>query len=371
DCLCGDEVPATYSDPWGCYTRCNGNSGEECGGDAYMSVFKLNDEVIAETLPATSEIEGATHKGCFKVNGNGAIPTTPIWTSRRMTNEVCKEECVYRKQWVFATTKGSDCLCGDYLPYTYNNILKCDTPCKGDTGDTDEACGGDEWMTVFKVDAPTVGSSPPTSTFDDATFKGCFRVSGNDAIPTTPVQVYGAMTNLLCKKECKSRGLWVFATTNGKDCLCGDEIPHTYFSSRDPWDCETECKGDDAAVCGGDGYMSVYKIRENWPVDPTWPTDPTWPVAPTWPTDPTWPSDPAWPNDPTWPSDPAWPNDPTWPKVDTVDDATYKGCYQVRDNHAIPTTAVWTYGTMTNKLCKNKCRSLGLSVFATTKGSGA
>lgn len=55
-----------------------------------MSVFKLNDEVIANNLPDMSMVAGATHKGCFRVSGNGAIPTTPVWTVRKMTNEVHK-----------------------------------------------------------------------------------------------------------------------------------------------------------------------------------------------------------------------------------------------------------------------------------------
>lgn len=56
-------------------------------------------------------------------------------------------------------------------------------------------------MTVYKLKAPVDDTTVPVrATVAHAVYKGCFKASGNGAIPTDPVWTYSAMTNEVQKQ---------------------------------------------------------------------------------------------------------------------------------------------------------------------------
>ncbi|KAI5359158.1 Putative carbohydrate-binding WSC [Septoria linicola] len=64
-----------------------------------------------------------------------------------------------------------------------------------------------------------------------------------------------------CYQTCMASASPVLATTNGNECLCGDEVPAA-SKKVDDSTCNLSCAGYAMEKCGGKGYFSVYTMGE-------------------------------------------------------------------------------------------------------------
>ncbi|KAJ5391346.1 hypothetical protein N7509_006836 [Penicillium cosmopolitanum] len=87
------------------------------------------------------------------------------------------------------------------------------------------------------------------------TFVGCFSSAGSLGGSTT----YTYQSTGWCSDHCTSKSASYFATTNGKDCLCGSSAPDS-SDKVDTSKCDTQCAGYPENKCGGDGFYSVYSF---------------------------------------------------------------------------------------------------------------
>ena len=85
-----------------------------------------------------------SQKGCFSSSSG----LTNIGSYQYQSPGYCQEQCVKQGKAVGATTKGSDCLCGDKLPAANSKTSdsSCNTKCQGYGTDT---CGGNTAFSVF------------------------------------------------------------------------------------------------------------------------------------------------------------------------------------------------------------------------------
>lgn len=90
-----------------------------------------------------------------------------------------------------------------------------------------------------------------------SSFVGCFSSKGSLGDSTS----YTYQSTGWCSDHCSSKSASVFATTNGKDCLCGDSTPPS-SAKVDGSKCDTSCQGFPDNKCGGDGYYSVYSFDD-------------------------------------------------------------------------------------------------------------
>lgn len=69
---------------------------------------------------------------------------------------------------------------------------------------------------------------------------------------------YKKMTVFRCQDNCAERGYLYAGLEFGAECYCGHKIQATNVSEAE---CDMECKGERASVCGGANRLSVYRLQ--------------------------------------------------------------------------------------------------------------
>ncbi|XP_044939111.1 WSC domain-containing protein 1 isoform X2 [Mustela putorius furo] len=94
----------------------------------------------------------------------------------------------------------------------------------------------------------------------EGTYVGCFSDGGRDR--TLKGAVFfdlRKMTVSHCQDACAERSYAYAGLEAGAECYCGNRLPVT---SVGPEACNHECKGEKGSVCGGVGWLSVYRVEE-------------------------------------------------------------------------------------------------------------
>ncbi|CAH1251694.1 Hypp9126 [Branchiostoma lanceolatum] len=90
-----------------------------------------------------------------------------------------------------------------------------------------------------------------------ATKKGCYK----GTIDSKDVKISGDdITNPGCSEYCWEQKKPYSATT-GQDCGCGSEDEIKKLDPADDSSCTTPCAGNSKEMCGGVGFMSVWKAE--------------------------------------------------------------------------------------------------------------
>jgi len=94
-----------------------------------VSAQSKTTAVQYETAPTEIAVNALTDVGCF----NSSEPLVMNGEYRAQSRGNCKFICVYLKKNVMATSDGTKCWCGDYVPPKANKISNssCDTGCGG------------------------------------------------------------------------------------------------------------------------------------------------------------------------------------------------------------------------------------------------
>lgn len=129
--------------------------------------------------------------------------------------------------------------------------------------------------TSTPISTPTPDPDPPSGGFTDMTALG-FRFLGcapeerwaNDGPFRTlsgATESSDDMTNERCMAFCAGQGFAFAGTEWSRECWCGNSvaptrIPATTLASLAT--CDFRCSGDNAQLCGGDAWLSLYEACE-------------------------------------------------------------------------------------------------------------
>jgi hypothetical protein len=89
------------------------------------------------------------------------------------------------------------------------------------------------------------------------TYSGCFSDNINPRSLGQQGEWWGEpITSTGCIARCNSIGNSIAGTENGGQCFCGNELKHSTAASGG---CDSPCNGDDGQICGGAGYLSIFR----------------------------------------------------------------------------------------------------------------
>lgn len=89
------------------------------------------------------------------------------------------------------------------------------------------------------------------------TYSGCFSDNLNPRSLGKQGEWWGEpITSTGCIEHCNSIGNPIAGTENGGQCFCGDELKQ---SEAAPGECDSPCNGDKGQICGGVGYLSIFR----------------------------------------------------------------------------------------------------------------
>lgn len=159
----------------GCNLSCRGNGNQACGGDNRIQVYKSNKR----NTPTVPTIEGATYQGCYADSSNRLLPVTAAYQDMANTNQKCTAACKKLGYDLAGTEHQNECYCGSSskvkLPA---KTTGCNQAC---SGDSNQICGGNYRLTIFKVDGVSNGGGTGTGTTTPTT-----TPTGTSSSTTTP-----------------------------------------------------------------------------------------------------------------------------------------------------------------------------------------
>ncbi|KAF1983476.1 WSC-domain-containing protein [Aulographum hederae CBS 113979] len=133
-----------------CNFKCSGDSTENCGGAAQLSIF---ENVLAVT-PAPVVVQSLSgkylYKGCQKEGTSSRALTGAKQAADTMTVDACAKICLGLKFRWMGVEYGRECYCGNSLnsggtaPAT-----ECNMRCMGNTNKTAMYCGGSSRLNVY------------------------------------------------------------------------------------------------------------------------------------------------------------------------------------------------------------------------------
>ncbi|KAK6397295.1 hypothetical protein LTR65_006269 [Meristemomyces frigidus] len=122
-----------------------------------------------------------TYEGCF--SSSSGLTDQGSWIYQ--TSGYCQPICVDANQAVLATSKGSDCWCGDVLPPADSKVddSSCNTTCNGYST---EDCGGDGFYSVYLSGTEASVSNYGGSDSSSSTTVGSSSTTAAASSTTTP-----------------------------------------------------------------------------------------------------------------------------------------------------------------------------------------
>lgn len=89
------------------------------------------------------------------------------------------------------------------------------------------------------------------------TYSGCYTDNLNPrSLGGNPEWWGQPITSTNCIAHCKSKGYSIAGTENEGQCFCGNELKQ---SKAAPGKCISPCVGNQGEICGGPGYLSIFK----------------------------------------------------------------------------------------------------------------
>ncbi|KAI4865776.1 glyoxal oxidase N-terminus-domain-containing protein [Hypoxylon rubiginosum] len=251
------------------------------------SAYPSSSELV---VPSTSQLSGPwQYSGCFVDVGRTIDAVTT--TSDGMTLGKCIEFCD-KKGFPYAGAENhNECYCGTSLAVGANEVedaTECSTGC---SGNSTEACGGLDRLTLF-FNPYNTGPKPEDYNFNMQYIMPTPSLSGAIAgravdptsAPTTPSQPlavanynwYGCQTEATniralslftyaddamtldgCQTFCSGKGTTYFGVEYARECYCGNKF-ETGSVQAPATDCNMLCAGDQTEYCGSGNRLSVY-----------------------------------------------------------------------------------------------------------------
>ncbi|KAF2729419.1 WSC-domain-containing protein [Polyplosphaeria fusca] len=194
---------------------------------------------------------GWEYSGCYTDDRNHRSLSSDFYfdsPSNLMTAASCISYCSSKGYPVAGTEYSGECYCGPLVPQQ-SGTTGCSMAC---SGDSNQACGGPDRLTVYSSFHTNPGPTGWTS-------QGCYTDSVQARTLSNLEQVPGgtdAMTVAACTTKCGSLGFSYAGLEYAGECFCGNTLNNgaTPFAGG----CGMLCKGDNTEFCGGPDRLNLY-----------------------------------------------------------------------------------------------------------------
>jgi hypothetical protein len=256
---------------------CSGDATQFCGGTGgYSSIyydstkFSLTDRTFINGYAppsAPKAVSGYTYAGCYSdapgqriLNGNGAVD------AKTNSLENCATACQGYKY--FGVEYATECYCGNSLQNnpTKQTDAQCSMICPGNAK---QLCGAAKSLLTYSQNASNVAGgnatalSTPKSTnmpnIGNYTYLECRPDDIEDRALDDQYFPSKNMTIEYCARSCA--GYTYFGLEHASECFCGDELNSKNEIVSDV-KCGLRCAGNSNQLCGGDGTLSLYGLRD-------------------------------------------------------------------------------------------------------------
>ncbi|OTA99570.1 putative glyoxal oxidase [Hypoxylon sp. CI-4A] len=193
-----------------------------------------------------------------------------------MTLDTCLTFCSGKGTTYFGVEYARECYCGNKFETgsVEAPASDCSMLCSGDQY---EYCGSGNRLSVYIKNGSSVSSTitsrstatgtegsdpgtPVVTGFPDGwSDQGCWQDGPNGRIlPTFQAPDDPELTPQKCVELCAADGYTIAGTEYYTQCFCSNAVYNGGTPSNDSTQCSTPCGGDNAIMCGGPGYLSVY-----------------------------------------------------------------------------------------------------------------
>ncbi|OBZ73298.1 putative fungistatic metabolite [Grifola frondosa] len=267
-----------------CNMPCAGNGSEFCGGANRLNVYNFTGTLshgpeppagggggnpTNPVAPVTSGLPaGWTYNACWVDNAFGRIFQTELPDNQGLTVESCITSCAAQNFTLAGAEYSVQCFCGNTL---INGAVKgSETDCNmGCGGDTTEACGGPNRLSVYTSTGTVTALPVPTALNSSLPgqweYQGCLEEPGaNRVFPYQNIYTNN-MTIQACLNQCAAFGYPAGGAEFGDECWCGDVSDVTANSPgfAPETDCDIPCSDDPIHLCGGAERLQYYKWNGN------------------------------------------------------------------------------------------------------------
>ncbi|PFH53643.1 copper radical oxidase [Amanita thiersii Skay4041] len=280
ECYCGHAIanggsPTPAGD---CNMVCAGNSSEFCGGPNRLNVYNYTGTDLPTSPPngGTGGNGGSlvfpvldglpspwAYNACWVDNAFGRIMPVGIPANQQNTIQTCIGACQAQNYTLAGTEFGVECYCGNTL--IEGAVLANEADCNmGCAGNTTQACGGPNRMSVYTSTGNVTALPPPTtlnaSLPEGWSYSGCLKEP--DGGKVFPWKLFWPKNNTIqnCIQQCGAFGYPAAGAEFGEECWCGDitDINANGGTLAPEGDCNFPCSGDPIHFCGGAARMSLY-----------------------------------------------------------------------------------------------------------------
>ncbi|KAI0791235.1 copper radical oxidase [Abortiporus biennis] len=285
ECYCDtiinpDDGPTPLTD---CNMPCIGNSSEFCGGPDRINVYNFTGTLPhPPTPPAGGGPAGPVvvfpvtegllapwaYAACYVDNAHGRIFATELPDNQNLTVESCIQTCSAQNTTVAGMEFSVQCFCGDSL--INGATLGAESDCNmGCGGNSTEACGGPNRLSVYSTDAKNITALPVPVVLNSSLptsweYKGCLQEGQNRVFPYE--NIWDTNTTVeACLNQCATYGFPAAGLEFGNQCFCGDLSDVTTNSPglAPETDCNIPCSGDAIHLCGGPLRLQYYAFNGN------------------------------------------------------------------------------------------------------------
>ncbi|KIM29565.1 hypothetical protein M408DRAFT_22898, partial [Serendipita vermifera MAFF 305830] len=296
ECYCGNSLEngATVATS-GCDMMCNGDTTQSCGGGFRISVYKSS----ATAPPAPSALasyNGWGYQGCLvDSTANRALGVGMGYTGS-LTPQKCLDAC-HGQGYLYAGMEYSvECYCANTLPANaaLGNLLDCNMPCAGNSGNDQYFCGSGNRLSFYKYGAAaisqsssassTVASSTSSQATDTITTQvvtttqtttsaaasvsnapaangwttmGCYTDKVTSRTLAFGQPASAAMTIEKCQATCLAGGFKYAGVEYSVECFCANTLTVGAGPANDGR-CKMPCSGDASETCGGADGVNVF-----------------------------------------------------------------------------------------------------------------
>ncbi|KAF9005041.1 copper radical oxidase with WSC domains [Cyathus striatus] len=268
-------VPAPATD---CNMVCAGNTSEFCGGPNRLNLYNYTGTNLpvgsgggggggepSDVFPvANSDLPaGWTYGGCGD-NAHGRAFILQLPGSQTNTIQQCIAGCVAQNFSLAGTEFADECYCGNTL--VDGAVPAADATCNmGCTGNTTQACGGPNRLSVYTSIGNVTTLPVPTAQKDNLpgqfVYQGCLR-EPTDGTKMFPWKITWAGNNSAeaCMTQCSAFGFPAAGVEFGDECYCGDltDVTDNNGVFGDESECDTPCPADPIHLCGSGNRLSYY-----------------------------------------------------------------------------------------------------------------
>ncbi|WVF70056.1 hypothetical protein IAT40_004843 [Kwoniella sp. CBS 6097] len=297
ECWCGTSASLTAAAE-GCDVPCSGDEGSFCGGSYRINVFTSKDSAVSVDTTTT---QNSTSIVATAIAGTTAQNTTSVvataTTQASQTTVSTANQTVTSTSPTLASTSSAKTSTANFTtvvpssteanasstatsitialtttPSTTNASTKASTTTSAST--TSASAKTSSTTTSSKTTASTtttsstvVQPSPSSSASSipaDWEVLGCF-------VDTTPRILNSTFANdqqntyARCISRCSAQGYKYAAVEYAEQCLCGNSPTTVPLHVAPATQCNSPCKGDKTAMCGGSWRVNLFRLKDGSP----------------------------------------------------------------------------------------------------------